>query len=165
MTAATAFPRLQLATELFGDLQLVRVQLLAAAMAAIHHQARGSPWRVRRVCCLRHIALVVVGLGAATQNDMAVGIAFALDHYHAALGRGGEEMGGGTGLDGIDGDPDIAVRTVLESHGQWAKCGGQLPVDLRLRGACPDGAPADEIGERESWWCRGIRWRWRAPVH
>ena len=57
-------------------------------------------------------------------------------------------MGGGTGLDGIDGDPDIAVRTVLESHGA-GQCGGQLPVDLRLRGACPDGAPADEIGEIE----------------
>lgn len=125
------------------------MQFLAVAVAAIHHQAVAEPLPRQAFGGILHVALVIIGAGAATQYDVACGIAFALDHHNAALAaRRCEQMGGFTGLNGIDGDPDIAVCAVLEAD-RTGQRRGQLTVHLGFGGAGADGSPADEVGKIE----------------
>jgi hypothetical protein len=78
-----------------------------------------------------------------------VAVAIALggrDARAAVLGHGQEMVRLGGGLDGVDGDADIAVRAVLEAH-RAGEARGQFAVDLALGGPGPDRAPAHLVGD------------------
>src|SRR4029079_18046710 len=66
------------------------------------------------------------------------------DRRRALLGERRKKMAAPRRLDRIDGDLDIAVGAVLDSH-RHRQTRGQFPMHLALRCAGADGTPADEV--------------------
>lgn len=67
------------------------------------------------------------------------------DCADSLFGDGEEGVGGGGGLDGVDGHLDGAVCSILEADGhRETRC--QLAVHLTFRSPCTNGTPADQVG-------------------
>ena len=137
-------------SDLFGHvlrhLKLLRVVLAAVGVAEIDHQFRRQAGGGQFLSGRVHACRVVIGRFSAAQNDVAVLVAIGgNDGRVATLGHGDEVVRMLRGLDGVDGDPDVAVSAVLEADGT-GQAGSQFAVHLAFGRARADGTPAHEVG-------------------
>ena len=116
-------------------------------MRAVDHQRGRQLGGFEVLAGSFHVGGVVVGRLAATQDQVAVGVALGLDDGDLAVLVHAQEVVRARGrLDGVGGDADVAVGAVLEADGR-RQAGGQLAVHLAFGGARADGAPGDQVAE------------------
>eukprot|EP00754_Rhynchopus_humris_P015374 Rhum_TRINITY_DN14437_c6_g1::Rhum_TRINITY_DN14437_c6_g1_i1::g.89655::m.89655 len=144
-----AAARLQLLGDVLYDARLVDGLLARVAVRAVDDETLVLHLLLlqRRTHRLHVLGRVVGARGGAAQDDVAERVAHRVHDGGQALLRHRQEsvrvLGG---LHGVAGNLHVARRAVLEAdrHRQAAR---QLAVDLRLGGACADGAPRDAVGE------------------
>ena len=134
-------------------------------MAAIDHEPAFEPGCFDLLTGGGNAGGIVVGLLAATQDDVTIPVALGFDDGDLAVLMDAEEvvrpLGG---KDGVDGDADAAIGAVLEADG-GGEAGSQFPVDLAFGGAGADGSPTDQVADvLAARWYRETRWRRARPV-
>lgn len=138
--------------ELIGDglcnLWLVTVVLERVAVRAVDHHDLLLAALCKSVASLLDIlGVVVCTLGTPAKNNKAVWVS-------GGLGNGGETLLGDTqevvlgccGSNGVDGDSQTTVGTVLEAHRE-RETRGQLSVELGFSSSCANCTEGDEVGE------------------
>lgn len=131
-----------------GNLWLVLVVLVGVAVRAVNHETLGDALLVDGSLGLGDALGVKVGtLGATTQDDEAVVIAGGADNSdNTRLGDGQEVVSVLDGTNGINGNAERTVSTVLEADGE-REAGSQLAVQLGLGRAGANGTHREQISE------------------
>jgi hypothetical protein len=131
-----------------GNLRLVPVVLERVAVRAVDHHDGKVTLGLKSLTGGSHAVLVEVGaLGAATEDDEAVGVAAGLgDSGQALLGHTHEVVLRSSGANGVNGNSKTTVGTVLEAHRE-RETRSQLTVELGLGGTGTDGTERNEVCE------------------
>jgi len=131
-----------------GDLGLVVVVLERVAVRAVDHHDRALALGLESLASGSDAVLVEVSaLSATTEDDEAVRVAGGLgDSGETLLGHTHEVVLSSGRANGVDGDSETTVGTVLEAHRE-GKTGSKLTVELGLSGASANGSKGDEICE------------------
>lgn len=137
---------LELVRDALGDLGLVAVVLARVTVRAVDHDVRPQTGLGQVSLGLRHEFGSIVGSGvAATKNDMAVRVAGGVgDADGAALGDAEEMVWRRGRANGINGNPHVTVRAVLEPDRE-RHARRQFTVQLRFGRARANGAPRNQI--------------------
>ena len=142
-----AFAAGKLAADVLCHLVLPGRVFTTVGMAEIDHQARCESRGRHQIRRSANTLRVVIGLGAAAQDQMTIIVAAGReDRRVPILGQGQEVMRMLRRADRVDRDLEIAVGTILEAH-RARQARGHLPVQLALGGAGANRPPADEIGQ------------------
>lgn len=138
----------ELVRDLLGDQRLVAVVLVGVAVGAVDHDDLGLLLARQSLAGGLDALTVVVGaLVASTEDDEAVLVTSGLgDSSQTLLGDTQEAVGVSSGTNGINGNSEVAVGTVLEANGE-TETGGELTVQLRLGGAGANSTERDQIGQ------------------
>ena len=121
--------------------------LAAVGVAAVHHHGRAQAGFLQVVAGGIDVGLVVVGLLAATQDHVAVRVAFGVhDGDMAALVHRQEVVAARCRLDRVGSNLQVAVGTILEAD-RGRQAAGQFAVDLAFGGACTNRAPGDQVAD------------------
>ena len=117
-------------------------------MRAVNHHDLGQVLLAKGLSALLDVLGVVVGtLGSTSEDDEAVLVSGGLcDGSKTLLGDTHEVVLGSSGANGINGDTQAAVGSVLEAHGE-RQTGGKLSVQLRLGGTGANGTERNEVGK------------------
>jgi hypothetical protein len=147
-TDDTVLALADLVADNLGNLGLVPVVLERVAVRAVDHHDGEVTLRLKSLAGGSHAVLVEVGaLGAATEDDEAVGVAAGLgDSGQALLGYTHEVVLRSSGANGVDGNSEATVGAVLEAHRE-RQTRSQLAVELGLGGTGTDGSKRDEVGK------------------
>ena len=146
-TDNTLVARRNLTRHVGAYVHLAPIVLGTVGMGKIDHQALLQPGRRQLPGRCVHARGVIVGLGPAAQNHMAVVVAIGGNNGRVpAFGDRKKMMRLARSLDRVHRNPDIAVGAVLESN-RTGQPRGKLAVHLRLRGARADRAPAHQVGD------------------
>lgn len=139
----------ELLANILADKGLVLVVLARVAVRAVDHEDVLLGLLLGELSLsIRNARSVVVGaLRAATEDDEAVVVAGGAGNgSKTLLGDTHEVVGVGSGLDGVNGDGEGAVSTVLEANGE-RYTGGELTVELRLGCAGADSGYGETVGK------------------
>ena len=129
-----------------GHYRLAAVVLAAVAVARVHHQPARQPGRGDQVQRLGGVAGLVVRAGPAAAQDH-VGVRVARRGHHrgdAVMGDAEERVPAGRRPARVHRHLDVAVGAVLEPD-RHRQAGGELAVDLALRGPRADRAPGHRV--------------------
>lgn len=139
---------LELAGNLIDDKVLVSVVLLGVAVGAVNHDVLLDASLLELLLDGLDVVLVVVwSLVSTTEDDEAVGVSSGSDNSDdSGLGDGEEMVRTHGGSDGINGNTDASVGSVLEANWE-GKTRGEFSVELGLGGSGTDGTDGEEISE------------------
>mmetsp|Transcript_22751 Transcript_22751/g.72900 ORF Transcript_22751/g.72900 Transcript_22751/m.72900 type:complete len:323 (+) Transcript_22751:100-1068(+) len=140
-----------LLADLICNLWLVGVELEAVSVAAVDHDPSLKARLLHELCrSLDVLRRVVWSVIPASKDDVGTEVALGVHNSGKALLGDREERVCRDGRPaGINGDLRVAARGVLEAN-RAGEAGGQLAVDLALRGPRADRSPAYQVGE-ELW--------------
>ena len=140
------FAVFQLRGDVLGDDHLAGVVFIAVGVAAVDHQLGIESGFGQLLAGGLDVAAAVVGLFAAAQDDVTVGVAVGVDDGGVAgFGYGQKVVRVAGGADGVDGDFQVAVGAVFEADGA-GQAAGKLAVHLAFGGARADGTPGNQVG-------------------
>lgn len=138
----------QLVRDLLSNKGLVEVVLLGVSVGAVDHDNLTLLLGAQGLTGTADALAIVVGaLSATAQDNEAVLVTSGLGNgSQTLLGHTEEAVRVSSGADGVNGDGETTVGSILETNGE-GQTGGQLTVQLGLGGAGTDGTEGDQIGQ------------------
>ena len=142
------FTLTELVGQFLSDKGLVAVVLVGVTVRAVDHDHLPLLLPTQGLTGSLDVGPVVVGaLGTTTQDDKAVLVTRGLgDGGQTLLSDTQETVGVGSSTNGINGNRQVSIRTVLVTDGE-TQTRGKLTVQLRLGSTGSDGTEGDEVGQ------------------
>ena len=140
------FTGFQLRCNIARHVHLFAEVFTAVGMAAVHHQVAAHAGFLKLRHRVFNVFRAVIRLFTATQNRMAVRVAAGVDNRRmTGFGYRQEVVRMIGGADGIDGDFQVAVRTVFKTD-RAGEAAGQFAVYLAFSRARTNRAPRNQVG-------------------
>ena len=138
----------KLPQDLMSDKALAGIIFLGVIVRTVDHDGAGDALIRDGGFGFGDVFFFIVGpAAAATQDDVAVGVAHGPNNRRLAIGIDADKvMWRPCGEHRIDCDLQAAFRAVLETD-RHRNTAGQLAVRLTFRGARADRGPTDQIGD------------------